>query len=36
MKRTNYKGWIELEYGDNNVTDTVMLRDLLRQLAKRN
>ena len=36
MKRTNYKGWIELEYGDNNVTDTVMLRDLLRQLTKRN
>ena len=33
MRRTGYKGWIELEYGGNNVTDTVMLRDHLRRLA---
>ena len=33
MDRTGYKGWIELEYGGNNVTDTVILRDYLRRLA---
>ena len=33
MRRMGYKGWIELEHGGNNVTDTVMLRDYLRTLA---
>jgi len=33
MKKTGYRGWIELEYGDNNVTDTVELRDHLHHLA---
>ncbi|MAE62596.1 MAG: hypothetical protein CMJ49_14710 [Planctomycetaceae bacterium] len=35
MRKTGYKGWIELEYGGNNVTDTVVLRDHLRKLAAR-
>ena len=33
MGRTGYRGWIELEYGGNNPTDTVILRDHLRRLA---
>jgi sugar phosphate isomerase/epimerase len=33
MEKTGYKGWIELEYGDNNITDTVHLRDHFRSLA---
>lgn len=35
MRRTGYKGWIELEYGGNNITDTVTLRDHLRELSSR-
>jgi sugar phosphate isomerase/epimerase len=35
MEESKYQGWIELEYGDNNVTDTVCLRDCLRALAAR-
>ena len=32
MDRTGYHGWIELEYGGNNVTDTVVFRDYFRKL----
>ena len=32
MDRTGYRGWIELEYGGNNVTDTVIFRDYFRKL----
>jgi len=32
MERTGYRGWIELEYGGNNVTDTVAFRDYFRKL----
>jgi sugar phosphate isomerase/epimerase len=35
MDRTGYRGWIELEYGGNNITDTVLLRDRLGKLARR-
>ena len=33
MDKTGYKGWIELEYADNDITNTVTLRDYLRKLA---
>jgi sugar phosphate isomerase/epimerase len=33
MDDTGYKGWIELEYVDNDITNTVILRDYLRKLA---
>ena len=32
MERNGYRGWIELEYGGNNVTDTVAFRDYFRKL----
>ncbi len=32
MDKTGYRGWIELEYGGNNVTDTVAFRDYFRKL----
>ena len=32
MDETGYRGWIELEYGGNNVTDTVAFRDYFRKL----
>jgi sugar phosphate isomerase/epimerase len=32
MSQTGYCGWIELEYGGNNLTDTVALRDHFRRL----
>jgi len=34
MDETGYKGWIELEFGGNNLTDTVQFRDYFRALAK--
>jgi sugar phosphate isomerase/epimerase len=34
MDQTGYKGWIELEFGGNNITDTVQFRDYFRSLAK--
>jgi sugar phosphate isomerase/epimerase len=34
MKKTGYKGWIELEYGGNNITDTVTFRDYFRSLFR--
>ena len=33
MDEAGYKGWIELEYGGNDITNTVILRDYLRKLA---
>ena len=33
MGKTGYGGWIELEYGGNNVTDTVELSDYFRSLG---
>ena len=33
MDKTGYKGWVELEYGGNDITNTVVLRDYLRKLA---
>ena len=32
MDKTGYRGWIEVEYGGNNVTDTVVFRDYFRKL----
>jgi len=32
MERAGYRGWIELEYGGNNITDTVAFRDYARKL----
>ena len=34
MDQTGYRGWIELEYGGNNLTDTVRLRDYFRSLFR--
>ena len=34
MDQTGYNGWLELEFGGNNLTDTVEFRDYLRSLAK--
>lgn len=34
MEKTGYRGWIELEYGGNNVTETVCLRDYFRSLFR--
>ncbi len=34
MEKTGYQGWIELEYGGNNVTDTVCFRDYFRSLCR--
>lgn len=33
MGKTGYRGWVELEYGGNNVTDTVGFRDYFRSLC---
>jgi sugar phosphate isomerase/epimerase len=35
MKQTGYRGWIELEYGGNDLTETVRLRDYFRSLFRR-
>ncbi len=32
MGKVQYRGWIELEYGGNNVTDTVELSNYFRTL----
>ena len=32
MDQTDYKGWIELEFGGDNITDTVQFRDYFRSL----
>ena len=32
MEQTGYNGWLELEFGGNNLTDTVEFRDYLRTL----
>lgn len=32
MEKTGYRGWIELEYGGNDLTETVRLRDYFRSL----
>ena len=34
MDQTGYNGWLELEFGGNNLTDTVEFRDYLRSLSK--
>ena len=34
MERSGYRGWIELEYGGNDLTETVALRDYFIQLLK--
>ena len=34
MDQTEYNGWLELEFGGNNLTDTVEFRDYLRSLSK--
>ena len=33
MDQTGYNGWLELEFGGNNITDTVEFRDYLRKLV---
>lgn len=33
MDKTGYKGWVELEFGGNNITDTVQFRDYFRRLV---
>jgi sugar phosphate isomerase/epimerase len=33
MEKTGYRGWIELEYGGNDLTETVRLRDYFRSLS---
>ena len=32
MDQTGYKGWVELEFGGDNITDTVQFRDYFRSL----
>lgn len=34
MEKTGYRGWIELEYGGNDLTETVRLRDYFRSLFR--
>ncbi|MBI2502794.1 MAG: sugar phosphate isomerase/epimerase [Candidatus Latescibacteria bacterium] len=34
MEKTGYRGWIELEYGGNNVTETICFRDYFRSLFR--
>ena len=34
MEKTKYRGWIELEYGGNNLSDTVCFRDYFRSLFR--
>ena len=33
MEGTDYKGWVELEFGGNNLTDTIEFRDYFRTLT---
>jgi sugar phosphate isomerase/epimerase len=34
MEKTGYRGWIEVEYGGNDLTETVRLRDYFRSLFR--